>query len=250
MTNNLEFYETPRTFSRYLFTELEALGFPVCGRTFEPCVGSHAIVDAYLEYVRDRLVALDVPDLAAWSTNDLDPRWPAMHHLDATTLACWVEASRSSWVDWTVSNPPFTPALEIIEHALAYSRLGVAMHLRASIHEVLKTGTRRTWFQEHPPSGILWLPRFAYQRSKTTGKWTTDSVCACWVVWLKGTDHQFIRYAPESVLEQLEEETPAFRARMDALMREEGPCPTTCRTPSGATPPAPGSPSPSSTTPR
>lgn len=38
---------------------------------------------------------------------------------------------------------------------------------------------------EHTPTGILWLPRFAYQRSKKTGKWTTDSVCACWVVWLK-----------------------------------------------------------------
>jgi hypothetical protein len=95
------------------------------------------------------------------------------------------------------------------------------MHLRASIHEVLKTGVRRTWMAEHQPAGILWLPRFAYQRSKTTGKWTTDSVCACWVVWLKDPNTpQFIRYAPERVIDELDAETPAYRSRMDRLMAE------------------------------
>ncbi len=73
--------------------------------------------------------------------------------------------------------------------------------------------------REHTPTGILWLPRFAYQRSKTTGKWTTDSVCACWVIWLKDPNApQFIRYAPESVIDELDAETPAYRARMDRLM--------------------------------
>ena len=99
--------------------------------------------------------------------------------------------------------------------------MGVAMHLRASIHEVLKTGTRRTWMDRRTPTGILWLPRFAYQRSKTTGKWTTDSVCACWVIWLKDPlAPQFIRYAPEWVIDDLNAETPEYRRRMDAIMAE------------------------------
>lgn len=196
---DFEFYETPRAFSHWLFDEID-----IGGRVFEPCVGSREIVDARWP-----------PNGVSWFTNDLDPRWPADVHKDATDRTLW----QAHEVDWTVTNPPFTPALDIAELAIEFSRVGVAMHLRASIHEVLKTGKRRTWMAEHPPTGILWLPRFAYQRSRTTGKWTTDSVCACWVVWLKDPKTpQFIKYAPERVIDELDQETPAYRKRMDALM--------------------------------
>lgn len=195
-----EFYQTPRAFTRFL---LDAMmdRVPIVGRVYEPCVGNGAIV-------------AEAPNLN-WLTNDLDPRWPADSHHDATTW--WPDEA----IDWTVSNPPFTPALDIIERALANSRVGVAMHLRASIHEVLKTGRRRTWMANSQPTGILWLPRFAYQRSKKTGEWATDNVCACWVIWLTDpTAPQFIDYAPESVIDALDAETPGYRRRMDRLMAE------------------------------
>lgn len=194
----LEFYETPQAFSRYLFRTV-----PIAGRLFEPCVGTGAIIRAHGE-------------ASDWRTNDLDERHAAADtHYDATQRACWEAAGP---IDFTISNPAFTPAIAIIEHALEYSRIGVAMHLRASIHEVLKTGPRRSFMRRHTPTGILWLPRFAYQRSPTTGEWATDSVCACWVVWVKDrTRPQFIDYAPEWVLEALDRETPDYRARMDAL---------------------------------
>jgi hypothetical protein len=155
-----------------------------------------------------------------WITNDLDPRWTSNFHDDASTDALWTRLAHAPMqIDWAVSNPPFTPALAIIEQAIAHARVGVAMHLRASIHEVLKTGTRRTWMNRFQPTGILWLPRFAYQCSKTTGKWTTDSVCACWVVWLKDpAAPQFIRHAPEWVIDELDAFTPEYRARMDRIM--------------------------------
>jgi hypothetical protein len=150
-----------------------------------------------------------------WFENDLDSRWAADCHKDATDETLW----QSHEFDWVVSNPPFTPAIEIITLALKYAKVGVAMHLRASIHEVLKTGIRRTWMAKHTPNEIMWLPRFAYQRSKMTGKWTTDRVCACWVIWLKDPEApQRIRYAPESVIDALDAETPAYRTRMDSLM--------------------------------
>jgi hypothetical protein len=207
---DFEFYETPQTFTRYLFREMRKIE-PICGTVCEPCVGSGAIPRAAAT-LHDELGRIWTPD--QWVTNDLDPRWSAGAHEDARR---WMP---SGHVDWSVGNPPFTPAVEIINQTLEYSRVGVAMHLRASIHEVLKTGIRRTWLNFRQPSGILWLPRFAYQRSKTTGKWTTDSVCACWVIWLKGNPLQFIRYAPEWVLDELEAETPAYRKRMDQIMAE------------------------------
>lgn len=228
MALDFEFYETPETFTRYLFREVDIRGI-----VFEPCVGAGAI-----QRGADRQASAN---LRQWVTNDLDPRWPADYHEDAATTQLWNRQGLDAigGIDWTVSNPPFTPAIEIITRALQHSRVGVAMHLRASIHEVLKTGIRRTWMTNHQPTGILWLPRFAYQRSKKTGEWTTDSVCACWVVWLKPAlavqagygppGHgltfekpapQFIRYAPEWVLDELAAETPMYRARMDTLMAE------------------------------
>jgi hypothetical protein len=227
---DFEFYETPRTFTRWLFRAMAHRGLPIVGTVLEPCVGNGAILRA--AELRPREFGV----VNHWRTNDLDPRWATFddargrwtfgepglslyHSVDdaAASTAIWTEEP----IDWTVSNPPFSPAIEITTHALKYSRVGVAMHLRASIHEVLKTGVRRTWMAQHTPTGILWLPRFAYQRSKTTGKWTTDSVCACWVIWLKDPNvPQFIDYAPEWVIDALDAETPAYRARMDALMAE------------------------------
>lgn len=207
MSDSFEFYETPSPFVRYLFWEMAKVGHPITGTVFEPTVGSGAIVRASGTPMHP------AQPPKRWITNDLDTRWRADTHYDARRLAFVA--------DWSVGNPPFTPAIEIIEQSIRYSHVGVAMHLRASIHEVLRTGKRRTWMAQHRPTGILWLPRFAYQRSKKTGKWTTDSVCACWVVWLKDqTAPQFIRYAPEWVIDELDRETPAYRERMDRLMAE------------------------------
>lgn len=211
MKHDFEFYETPHTFTHYLFDQVD-----VRGRIFEPCVGSGAIIEARYP-----------PNRISWFTNDLDPRWPADVHKDATDRTLW-EAHE---FDWTITNPPFESAVKILTLAYEFSKVGVAMHLRASIHEVLKArvGGKRTgprepfWLRDHPPTAILWLPRFGYQRSKTTGKWTTDSVGACWCIWDKtrrADQGQFIRYAPEWVIDELDAETPHYRARMDKLMAE------------------------------
>lgn len=213
-----EFYETPETYTRWLFRFMaQETRRPIVGSVFEPCVGSGAIIRG----AALRPMEFGVKNL--WITNDLDERWPADYHEDATSSRLWTRHGIDAigGIDWTVTNPPFTPAIGVIQLALKYSRVGVAMHLRASIHEVLKTGVRRTFLSRHTPSGILWLPRFAYQRSKATGKWTTDSVCACWVIWLQDRGAgQFFRYAPEWVIDELDAETPAYRRRMDALMAE------------------------------
>lgn len=201
-----EFYETPEAFTRYLFRACPWIE----GRLFEPCVGSGAIPRVAVETSTPAVLRDD------WYINDLDPRWPADSHLDAREAVLWADVEP----EWTVTNPPFSPVMEILPHALQYSRKGVAMHLRASIHEPTKTGVRRSFMREHPPSQILWLPRFGYQRSKKTGEWSTDSVCACWVIWDRtgSKPDQVIRYADEQCLVELAEETPKYRARMDALM--------------------------------
>lgn len=215
---HFEFFETPQAFTRFLFVSMKAMETPICGNVFEPCSGSIAIPQAYAT-----LKNIAPPAVERWLTNDLDPRWAADHNLDAATPECWSTVARRARLDWVVTNPPFSKALAIADQALLAARVGVALHLRASIHEVLKTGVRRTWMANNTPTGILWLPRFAYQRSKTTGSWSQDSVCACWVIWLKDqAAPEFIRYAPTWVLDELEQETPIYRERMDRVMGFSG----------------------------
>lgn len=202
-----QFYPTPDPFTHWLFRDQQ-----IRGRIAELGVGDGAIVRAACA-VSDRYSGP-----AAWVTNDLDRRWPAHYHMDARSPALYDAIGP---VDWHVGNPAFTIAVDSINLAIDHARVGVAMHLRASIHEVLKSGIRRTWLAQRTPTGILWLPRFAYQRSNKTGMWTQDSVCACWVIWMKDPSvPQFIRYAPEWVIDDLKTFTAAYRDRMDALIEE------------------------------
>lgn len=203
--NALEFYETPEPLTRFLFSTVA-----IHGRIYECCVGDAAILRAVQDHPGD--------GPRRWVTNDLDDRWRADYHLDATTPAAFDAAEVNGPIDWTVTNPAFSTWLDVAELAIARSRLGVALYLRASAHEVLKTGRRRSWFGEHRPTGILWNPRFAHQRSKTSGKWSTDSMTTCWVVWERGIDTQLIEYASPAIIDELDAYTPAFRARMDRLM--------------------------------
>lgn len=207
-----EFYETPDPVTRWLCRWTAAQGHPIEGVIFEPCVGDGAIVRAC---ARPR---------QAWRTNDLDSRWCAMP-MDACEVSTWIHHVTPDGlpVDWTVTNPPFSLAVPILSHALCYSRVGVAMYLRLSIHEPLKTGIRRCFFADHPPTAVLMLPRFAHQRSRTKGIWSTDSMTSCWCVWLQKADWQAVAYAPESVIDELEAFTPAYRERMDALNGLSGP---------------------------
>jgi hypothetical protein len=199
-----EFYETAEPFTRWLNRWTADHGWPIGGDIYEPCCGDGAIVRAC------------VGPNQRWFMNDLDPRWER-GGLDATKSAAW----RTPF-DWTVTNPPFTKAVPILEQALTHSRIGVAMYLRLSIHEPLKVGTRRSWFAAHKPTAVLVLPRFAHQRSKKYGIWSTDSMTSAWCLWIKGETRQFIDYAPESVIDELEAFTPLYRARMDALMGYTG----------------------------
>lgn len=222
--DDFEFYESPGAFVRYLFSDVA-----IVGTVFEPCVGSGAILRASKSVFKQGtdLTCGREDEGRTWLTNDLDARWEADWHHDAANEHVWNQVSKNRPIDWTVSNTAFTPLIDIATLALKHSLVGVALLTRATIHEVTKAGIRRTWMAEHPPTGILWLPRFGFQRSKTTGKWSTDSACCCWVIWLKDQTRsdghvirppQFINYAPGWVLDALKKETPAYRARMDALM--------------------------------
>lgn len=203
--HDFEFYETPEPVILWLDRWLTSHGWPINGHCFEPCVGNGAIVRALQHESR------------AWRMSDLDPRWCETPR-DARDERTWADHGAQ---DWTITNPPFSQAMRILTRAFDFS-LNVAMYLRLSIHEPLRTGLRRDFLHRYRPSAVLMLPRFAHQRSRKKGIWSTDSVTSCWCIWRTGASDQFIDYAPPDVTDALDAFTPGYRDRMDALMGFSG----------------------------
>jgi hypothetical protein len=98
-------------------------------------------------------------------------------------------------VDWTIGNPPFNRAVEIILRAIASSRQGVAMLVRTVFLE--SEGRYRDLFTRFPPAfvapfvervvmkeGRLENPDWKYWDTDTR-QWRTPSTATsyCWLVW-------------------------------------------------------------------
>ena len=85
-------------------------------------------------------------------------------------------------VDWTITNPPFRLAEQFIERALATSRVGVAVIVRAAFLEGV--GRFDRLFSMHPPAHVLqFTERVVMHKGKLSPKGST-ATAYCWIVWL------------------------------------------------------------------
>ena len=162
----LDYYETPPHYAAAL---LDTIGSLTGCTVYEPCVGYRHIA-GYLTDARQLL------------TNDLDPGHPASSHEDARTAAAWPAGEDEERFDWTITNPPFSDALPILRHALRCSR-NVAFLVRLSFLE--PTRTREVFWCQHPPTGLIVLPRYSF-RLNDLGRRQTDSVTCCWLIYQEG----------------------------------------------------------------
>jgi hypothetical protein len=160
--HRLDQYETP---PHYVQPLLDLIG-PLDGQyVYEPCVGQGHI---------SRLITC----AGVLQTNDIDPACPAATHFDARRREAWPAAR----VDWTITNPPFSDELPILEHALRVSH-NVAFLARLSFLE--PTRTRVQFWLDHPPTDVIVLPRYSF-RVNDIGKRQTDNVTCCWIVFREG----------------------------------------------------------------
>ncbi len=89
-------------------------------------------------------------------------------------------------VDWTITNPPFRLAEQFIERALATSKQGVAMIVRAAFLE--SVGRFDRLFSKTPPSHVLqFTERVVMHKGRLAPEGSTATAYA-WLVWL-GDDH-------------------------------------------------------------
>jgi len=162
----LDLYETGRHAVDALLRRVD-LGPSV----LEPCAGRGAIVNPIVHTGRHVF------------SGDLNPEFdPAGASRDALW---WVERHELSTKVDVVTNPPFSEANRIVP---AFVRAGhrCAFLLRLSwlepTEDMKRDGKlipgRQEFLAEHPPSGLIVLPRYSF-----TGDGKTDSVTAAWMLW-------------------------------------------------------------------
>lgn len=84
-------------------------------------------------------------------------------------------------VDWTITNPPFRLAEEFIERALATSRVGVAMIVRAAFLEGV--GRHARLYSQNPPDYVLqFAERVVMHKGRLAPEGSTATAYA-WLVW-------------------------------------------------------------------
>lgn len=84
-------------------------------------------------------------------------------------------------VDFTITNPPFRLAEQFIERAIASSRVGAAVIVRAAFLEGV--GRFERLFSEHPPRHVLqFTERVVMHKGKLSANGST-ATAYCWLVF-------------------------------------------------------------------
>lgn len=172
MRRQNDFYPTPEWATRELLRHVPQIG----GYILEPCVGDGAIARV-----------IDGDNRVVYGS-DIDPQMNCSFCGDATRRDFWAGVRETMFegrIDWVVTNPPFNVASQIVPLAYEHSDKGIAMLLRLSYLE--PTEDRGAWLNEHPPTGLIILPRISF-----TGDGKTDSVTCAWMVWDKQQSRQKI----------------------------------------------------------
>lgn len=178
---DFDYYPTPAWMTRALLRRVHVFD------VLEPCAGDGAIVGVLAEHGISCL----------W--NDIDPSRDAFWHLDATKAQSWEEFGREQpggfRYFWTVTNPPFNLAEQIVPLAVARN-LPVAMILRLSWLE--PTEGRQRFLERHPPSRLIVLPRHDWR-----GSGSTDSVTSAWMIWDEGSGRKGIEVVTKAERDEL-----------------------------------------------
>lgn len=166
-----DFYRTPAWCVDALFSAWRPLSRELF--CLEPCAGDGCLAEAAAKTL-DRAPG----GHTHWDTFDIVPRLPGSRE-HAYLSGCVVErdflsVEPSESYDLIITNPPYSKAREIIEHALKFEGADVVMLLRLNF---LASAKRAPWLQGNMPD-VYVLPN----RPDFTGG-GGDSIDYAWFVW-------------------------------------------------------------------
>lgn len=178
MRRHLDSYYTPQDAVANLRTHCNRDYWCKGQRFYEPCVGTGNIITGFQE----EILGCDCIPRGDWKTGDIDPSVNPDFIGDASDKYSWMTLQRQTGFtpDWTITNPPFNKAIDILENALEFSTKGVVLLLRLSFLE--PTQRRKNLLSTNPPQKLIVLPRISF-----TGDGKRDSVTCAWMIWTKQT---------------------------------------------------------------
>ena len=166
-----DFYPTPEPITKALLDRVA-----ISGNICEPCAGDCAIAEVIFNKIRPLALLTNDPYMADTLGVDMG--------LDATNSFSWARFKQNmgNRIDWTITNPPFNCATEILRNAWRYSDVGCAFLLRLSYCEPV--ADRSNLLRELADHQTLFMPvnpRPKFRRDNSG----TDSSTVAWFVWDK-----------------------------------------------------------------
>lgn len=151
----------------------------ISGGVCEPCVGAGQLADVIWEDT----------DASCIYTNDVDNqynvdrnKYGGVHYTDDATLQ-WASIWGHTY-DWTITNPPYNTAIDILRNSWNSSHIGVVFLLRLTFLEPtgVRSGDRGLWLREHEDN-MTHLITMGQPRPSFTNDGKTDSATVAWMIW-------------------------------------------------------------------
>ncbi|MDX2098186.1 MAG: DUF3102 domain-containing protein, partial [Leptolyngbyaceae cyanobacterium bins.59] len=170
-------YYSPDGLIRALTDQIE-----ITGEALDPCAGDGRMANFLTEETRAYAFMADLKP--KYSFDYAEP-------FDATLRSNWEaivqEVFEGDIPEWTITNPPFNQAHQILPLSWEFSLVGVAFLLRLSWLE--PCGNRAEWMKEHADhltNVIVFNPRPQFREDTNGG----DQVTVAWFVWRKNFSWQ------------------------------------------------------------
>lgn len=165
--DSLDDFPTPPWATRALCEVLDADGFDLAECTAREPAANRGHMVAPLRETFGHVDASDVHDYGA-----------------GFRVEDYLFGPLPSAVDWTITNPPFRLAEQFIDRAIATSRVGAAVIVRAAFLEGV--GRFERLFAKNPPAYVFqFAERVVMHKGRLAPEGSTATAYA-WLVWLNG----------------------------------------------------------------
>lgn len=202
----LEFFPTPPWATRALMVYAIGDGIDVAESVWEPCCGLRHMSDV----LGEQFAEVRASDVFRYP---METNLAAPIEVEQFDFLDEVAIAAAPAVDWIVTNPPFSKAAKMLDHALLKARLGVAFLLRMQWLEG-ETRFREVFCDRGPTIVLPFVERVPMCEGGLDPEGSTATMYA-WFVWLRNPEARdmpgWYFCAPEELVVRL---IPPCRARL------------------------------------